>query len=134
MILSGSSLIEFSNIEDCDYVIIPYKWDNYSETTSLIINEAQRHNKKVIALYNDDFPPGVSISVEDGYLFSTTLYKSRRHVNEFSFPAFTGDFYSEDFQFNLNRKVSFCGGITNPIRSYVLSKINNCNSLKRTLF
>jgi hypothetical protein len=129
----GSEYLEFVDINDCDYVILPYKWDNYSQITSDIINESKLHGKKIIALHNDDFEPLRRLHEEDGYLFTTTLVKGKRKSNEFSFPAFSGDFFKDDYKFNLNRSFGFCGGITHHLRQDVLSIIYNSKEIKSDL-
>jgi hypothetical protein len=127
----GSEYLELVDIVDCDYVVLPYKWDNYSQITSDIIKEGKKHGKKIIALHNDDFEPLKRLSEEDGYLFTTTLVKGSRRKNEFSFPAFSGDFFTE--KFNLNRSFGFCGGITHHLRQDILSVIYNSKEIKSDL-
>lgn len=123
LINQGKDYLHFTDIESCDYVIIPYKWDNYSQLTCDIIDEAKRLNKKVIALHNDDFAPSVKLKEEDGYLFTTTIASGLNQNNEFSFPAFTGDYYQNTH--NTNRRFGFCGAITHNIRHQILSLIYN---------
>ena len=53
LVENGYRFIEYVSIEDCDYVIVPYKWDNRSLNSQNIIVEANNLNKKVIVLYND---------------------------------------------------------------------------------
>ena len=124
----GSEYLEYSSIEDCDYVFIPYKWDNRSMNSSLIINEAVSIGKKVISLHNDDYAPHSSLSSNEGYLFTTTLNSKTRKSNEFTLPAFTGDFFNNN-ENNINRKVGFCGAITHQIRSQVLSILDSSNKI-----
>lgn len=123
LIDTGKDFLEFSTIENADYVIIPYKWDNYSDNTKTIIDEAKKNGKKVIALHNDDFAPKMKLKDEDGYLFTTTITKGSNEINEFSFPSFTGDFFMSES--NINRKIGFCGALTHPLRTDVLSKLSS---------
>lgn len=123
LVTSGSKYLEFSPIEDCDYAIIPYKWDNRSVNTLSIIEEANLLGKKVISLHNDDFVPSSPLSTDEGYLFTTTLNTKTRRNNEFTLPAFTGDFFNGDEK--ISRKVGFCGAITHSIRNQVLSTLIN---------
>ena len=119
---NGINFLNFSTIENCDYVIIPYKWDGRTERSLNIINDAKLNNKKVIALHNDDYEPNSRINIDEGYLFTTTLQKSRRQSNEFSFPAITGDFLPlYNHNFNVIRSIGFCGAITHPIRQTILN-------------
>jgi len=128
LINNGSEYLEFTSITDCDYVIIPYKWDNRGLNSSLIINEAISLGKKVISLHNDDYAPQSSLLPNEGYLFTTTLNSKTRKVNEFSLPAFTGDFFNNNKN-NVNRRVGFCGAITHPVRSQVLSILDGSSRI-----
>lgn len=127
---NGSNYLEYTSIEDCDYVIIPYKWDSYSFNSADIIREAKKYGKKVITLHNDDYYPVTTISPEDGYMFTTTLNSKSRKVNEFSFPAFTGDFFNSDNQYSFNMKIGFCGAITHQLRGHILSILSNSNKIE----
>lgn len=119
---SGNQIIEYVGIEDCDYVILPYKWDSYSKTTQCVINEAKKLKKKVIVLHNDDYQPSIKIKEDDGFIFTTTITRGHNQKNEFPFPAFTGDFFSSEF--NLTRRFGFCGAITHGLRNQIISMIN----------
>ena len=63
-------------------------------------------------------------------MFTTTITKSGRKVNEFPFPAFTGDFFDIKNEINLNRSVGFCGAITHQLRADVLNILYNSNKIK----
>jgi hypothetical protein len=126
----GAYFLEFTEINECDYVIIPYKWDNYSSNSKNIIEEAKKFNKKVIALHNDDRYPQIPLKEEDGYLFTTTLELSNRKINEFSFPAFTGDYFEEVNKYNLNRRLGFCGAITHMLRGLVIQSLYNSTKIE----
>lgn len=125
LIKEGKKYLQFVSIEECDFVVIPYKWDNCSNTTQAIIDEARKFNKKILTLHNDDYAPQVRLSPNDGFLFTTTLVKNQNQENEFSFPAFTGDFFEKSNSFNISKRLGFCGGITHQIRYDVLNLIFN---------
>lgn len=129
LITKGSDYLEFTSLLDCDYFIIPYKWD-WSDISFSLIEKAKKIGKKTILLYNDDNPPLRVLSEEDGFLFTTTLIKNQRKSNEFTLPAFTGDFYQSE-NFNTNRVLGFCGAITHPIRNIILSKIYQSSNLQK---
>ena len=130
LVNDGHQYLKFTNIKDCDYVIIPYKWDNYSNNSIKIISEAKFYNKKIITLYNDDNPPYLYLNNDEGYIFTTTINSNQRKLNEFPFPAFTGDFFNVNNEINLNKSIGFCGAITHNIRYEILSILNNSNKIK----
>ena len=129
----GKSIIEFTSIEKCDYVIIPYKWVGYDSLTNSLIKEAKKYNKKVIALFNDDSHPSQILKEEDGYMFLTTFNKSSKLPNQIAFPAFCGDFYTKYSSTPIKTNqhtVGFCGAITHQIRGVTLNSLNSSSILK----
>ena len=93
LIDTGKDFLEFSTIENADYVIIPYKWDNYSDNTKTIIDEAKKNGKKVIALHNDDFAPKMKLKDEDGQ--EVLRYKTKiLFKNQTQFSSFTTQYLS----------------------------------------
>ena len=133
-VISGSnSIIEYTTIEKCDYVVIPYKWLGYDTLTQALINEAKKYNKKVIALFNDDGYSLQPLSEEDGYMFLTTFTQSDKKTNQRAFPALCGDFYEKYKSYPLTtnlKSVGFCGAITHQIREITLNLLNNSKILK----
>lgn len=105
------SNLEYTSLEECDFVVIPYKFDN-SQVTRDLIEEANDKGKKVIAIYNDDDQKPLPLTEEEGIVFRTSYLKSQKSANEYPFPAFVGDFYEqshiirEDDQKNT---IGFCG-------------------------
>lgn len=135
LIENGGKYIEYTDIKNCDFVIIPYKWNGRNFNNLNIINEAKENGKKIVTLHNDDYQPQEKISEDEGYLFTTTLIRDQRKVNEFSFPAFTGDFFNDYGSFYITesitqKSIGFCGAITNPIRPVVLDIISKINGFK----
>jgi len=132
----GKDHLELTNLEDCDYVVIPYKWDGRTSQNMNIITEANKNGKKVIVLHNDDFAPLQKILPEEGYMFTTTLEKTSRKINEFSFPAFCGDFF-HDFGGNYiadkfsQKSIGFCGAITHQVRADALNKIHSIKNFEK---
>jgi len=127
--------IIFSPVENCDYAVIPYKWNGYDECSSRIIKEAKSHNKKTVAVFNDDTYPKEIIPPEDGYIFVTNLHRSQVHTNEYSFPAFCGDYYNDEENkrslFSMNpHTVSFCGAITHRIRQESIDSLSKSKDLQ----
>ncbi len=131
LINHGKEYISFSTIEECDYVIIPYKWDGRTSQNLSLINDAMKNNKKIIALHNDDYPPNSKLDIGEGYLFTTTIEKSKRRENEYSFPAFTGDFFTGKYIESNQLSIGFCGAITHQIRAYTLNRLQNLQKFKK---
>lgn len=132
IIKNEENIIEFSNIETCDYVIIPYQWNKRDHQTLDLITYAKQHNKKIIGLHNSDFN-SEHINIDEGYLFSTALNRSTKQSNEFSFPAFTGDFFKDNYLIDneSQKTIGFCGGITHNLRNKALSELNKNKDFKK---
>lgn len=131
LIDTGHKFLEYTSIEDCDFVVIPYKWDNRSSLTDSIIKEAQNFNKKILTLHNDDFEPLNIPSESEGYIYTTAINSNDRQTNCFPFPAFTGDFFDESYRYNLSRNFGFCGAITHEIRYKILSQVYNSQLISK---
>lgn len=83
-----------SRIEDCDYVVLPFKWCEFDTRTKLILEDCKRHNKKLLAFFNDDSDHKINLNKEDGFLFRTSFHKSSKKDNELALPAFSDDCFS----------------------------------------
>jgi len=117
------SFITFTSIEECDIVLYPKKFDkgivHYLEIS-------QKYNKIVYAFYNDDNSSPVQ-NFNNLKLFRTSLYKSKKKSNEHALPAWSQDLLKENLIYRKKLKdpiVSFCGYLSNPIRSTALNILN----------
>jgi hypothetical protein len=122
----GSNLIYVDKIEECDYVVLPYKWRGLDEITKYIINDCSIHYKKILIFYNDDSTQSIPISYEEGFIFRTSFNESTKNKNEFALPPFFTDDFSNDFILseNINLSVGFCG-FDHYYRREALNNIKN---------
>lgn len=129
---NAKNLLEYASLESCDFAVLPYKYENTTQTQDLV-KEANDAGKKILVLYNDDDDSPIDISPEQGYIFRTSINSKKRKVNEFAFPAFTGDFYEQskiitDQQEQLT--VGFCGQAIIPVRRKAIQKMRKQQILK----
>lgn len=110
----GGKYVQFSEIEDCDYVVLPYKWNKNNINNLKIISEAQKHNKKVLVFHIDDSDE--EINLEGCIVFRTSFYKSKQKIYERAFPCFKEDNFDFYFLENPIINIGFCGQIITPIR------------------
>ena len=132
LIQNGVNNIVYSPLADCDYAVLPYKYEDTQETRDLI-KEANDAGKKIIVIYNDDDEGPVDVSPEQGYIFRTSFNIRDRKENEFAFPAFTGDFYEQSKTITEEQEqltVGFCGQAFIPIRRKAIQKLRKQNILK----
>lgn len=106
LFFSGKQLFFSSSLQDCDYSILPFKFE-LNETTKEICNEASKFNKQVVALYNDDSEEKFVLP-KNLILFRTSVSKSNLQNNEKVLPVFIPDHFS-GFNVTDNESVSFCG-------------------------
>ena len=119
-----TELIEYTNIEDCDAIVYPYKLDG---NIVKYIKLAEKFNKKLICFYNDDNnkPSCLPQCVE---IYRTSIINSRKKINEFGLPAWSCDFL-DLVNLNIKKKVEkpivgFCGAITNTVRQETINKLS----------
>ncbi|MDG1950354.1 MAG: exostosin family protein [bacterium] len=132
LIQNGVADVEYSSLEECDYAVLPYKYEDTPETAALI-KEANDAGKKIIVIYNDDDEGPVNVSPEQGYVFRTSFNTRERKENEFAFPAFTGDFYDQSKTITDEKEqltVGFCGQAFIPIRRKAIQKLRKQDILE----
>jgi hypothetical protein len=119
----GDKFVSFSEIEDCDYVVLPYKWDKNNIYNNKTINEAKKHNKKVLIFHIDDSDE--SIDVENCYVFRTSFYKSKQKDFEYSFPCFKDDNFDFNYLTTPSLSIGFCGQNITPVRQAIIKKLQS---------
>ena len=114
-IKNGRNYFEMTTIEDCDFVVLPEKYNkNNREKMQPLIDIAGKYNKPILIFFFDD--SAEKIDIENSYTFRTSLYGKIRRPNEFAMPSWTEDFTAKYFNNKLPiRKkqekptVSYCG-------------------------
>lgn len=122
-IKEGEKYVKYSSIEECDYVILPYKWDSGNPNNKKIMYEAKTHNKKVLIFHIDDSDE--NIDVENAFVFRTSFYKSTKKPYERSFPCFKEDSFQSDYIENPELSVGFCGQVVTPIRKATIETLKS---------
>lgn len=121
--------VEYTDIDNCDYILYPYKIEPYANIDNLI-SLSEEYNKKILLFYNDDndrifnFPNSI--------LFRTSLYKSNKPDNYLSLPTLITDLKNEVDNFQYRKKdilptVGFCGVISHSLRNDVLTHVYKSN-------
>ena len=95
-------------IEECDFVVLPFKWSGFNDDTNFILKDCKLHNKKILVFYNDDNSTPVSLN---GYVFRTSLFKTINNFNELSLPPFFEDEFKNNYILpeDIKLNVGFCG-------------------------
>jgi len=125
-------LIDYTCINNCDFIYYPNKI-NKNDNIESLIELSEKYNKKILLFYNDD--DDTLFNFKNSLIFRTSLYKSRKPINYFSIPAFCNDLKNETKYFfrekNLIPTIGFCGAITHQYRKEIINYINNINNLKK---
>lgn len=118
------------NIEESDYVVLPYKWRGLDDTTNYIINECIKNNKKILIFYNDDSDEIIPVEENVGYIFRTSFKLSTKKSNEFALVPFFDDCFTNKYiiQENIKLNIGFCG-YDHFQRKFCLDKIKKCNDI-----
>jgi hypothetical protein len=121
LFFTGHSIIKLSNIQDCDYVGLPFKYNPNDNRVIEICDQAKIYDKKVIAFYNDDNEFKFSLP-DNLILFRTSISRSNILENERVFPALIPDdcIFTEE----CSESIGFCG-VYNSNRKDTLEKIEN---------
>jgi hypothetical protein len=120
---TGKNLIKQTSLEECDYSIVPFKYNPNDERINLILKNSQKYNKKVIAFYNDDYSDTFSLP-DNLILFRSSIFKNKKNLNERIFPVLIGDHFSKTYDCD-QKQISFCGRINTSFRYRVVEKIKN---------
>lgn len=101
--------IEYSSIDKCDIVCLPYKF-KYSKDQNLIDlnNLSKKYGKKVLVFYNDD--DDKQYVLEDNIImFRTSFYKSKRFLNEYAMIPFFADNFRNLYLVEPKLSIGYCG-------------------------
>jgi hypothetical protein len=122
-IFENLNTIEYSNENDCDYFVLPFKFKSSNEDRFVeILQKARNFNKKLICLNNDDFGGDYNIP-NDIILFRTSFDAKSKKENEYAFPVFIPDIIKNSKGYSDSLSVGFCGDSNRPVRKEALSEL-----------
>jgi hypothetical protein len=134
-----SNHTKVNSIEECDIAVIPFKFNNVDERIKQNCTNALKHNKRVVAFYNDDDAETYNLP-NNLVLFRTSLYKSKQLSNEKSLPTLIPDQFPSYIDLPdkaENTTVAFCGFVGNN-RLQIIEKFkslyNNTNMVYNSMF
>lgn len=114
-IKNGKNYFEMSSIEDCDFVVVPEKYNkNILSKIQPLIDTAEKFNKPILIFFLED--SSEKIDIKNSYVFRTSFYKKTKNDNEFAMPSWVEDYTDKYFNGQLpilNKTdiptVSYCG-------------------------
>lgn len=124
--------LEYTSLQECDYAVLPYEYQDTPEVRFLI-KEANDAGKKIIVIFNDDSDEDLGLPEDSVIIFRTSFNASTRQTNEYPIPAFVGDFYEQsklitdqDEQMTLG----FCGNTEQEFRQEIIETMEDQGILK----
>jgi hypothetical protein len=125
------NLIEYTDVENCDFICYPKKINKQNNINDLI-ELSQKYNKKILLFYNDD--DDTEFNFDNSIIFRTSIYKTKKPKNYSSVPAFCNDLKKESiYSFRSKNEIptiGFCGAITHRYRQIIIDEISNSKKLK----
>lgn len=135
----GHEYITYSDIGNCDYVYMPFKYDKNNPYYDKVIKEAKEHNKKIIISYIDD--KELDIDVEDSIILKANISLKDMKSNEHCIPVYPNEQinYDKDIKVLTDISIGFCGQVELPIlRKNVLDILRKskykCSFIERSRY
>lgn len=137
----ASNYIEWSSAEESDYHLMPYKWSVNHPYNNIVIEEANKYNKKLIIPFIDDSQP--NIDIPNSIVLKANIDIDKKKHNEICVPIYPNTEYYDFSIVAVNNdfiSVGFCGQADKPtLRKEVceLLKKNyklNCSFIYRDKF
>lgn len=123
LFFNGKFFLEKVNtIKECDFCVLPFRFNLKDRRLYEICNNAKKENKKVIAFLNDDDYTPFDLP-ENLILFRTSLLKSKKRQNEYIFPVILPDLFGAN-QIKPKKSIGFCGRAAHG-RENIISAIEN---------
>jgi hypothetical protein len=120
------NLVEYSDLESCDFIYYPLKIQKNSDIKELLYL-SEKYNKKILLFYNDDNDE--IFNFKNSIIFRTSLYKTNKPQNYYGLPAFCNNLKNEsEYFFRKKNKlptIGFCGALTHPLRRTIIDIFNN---------
>lgn len=109
--INNNDFIYVNTIEECDFVVLPYKWKGLDDITNIIINDCIKHTKKLLVFYNDDDESNIPIDNDLGIIFRTSFKLSNKKENEYTLVPFFDDEFKSEYILpeNIKLNIGFCG-------------------------
>lgn len=124
------------NIDDCDVIILPYKFKGIYEPIFEKYNKLSLdYNKPLWCFYNDDKSNIFNIP-SNVYLFRTSLYRKTKLPNENPLIAFSPDYFQGKFIEN-TCSIGYCGQTYHGRKNYLQTLLRSslkCDFILRKRF
>ncbi len=116
------------SLEECEYALVPFKYQPGDSRIIEACHKAAAHDKKVIAFYCDDNDKPFELP-SNLILFRTSVNKSTMQPQERVFPAMVADYFPGNVELPntpKNFKIGYCGR-EDGFRKSILDTIQSLN-------
>ena len=116
-------------VEDCDVIVLPYKFKGVKDQVFQKYNTLSRHhNKSLWCFFNDDSDQVFDLP-SHVCLYRTSFYGKTKLPNEYPLIAFSPDYFRGNFQKDHLCSIGYCGHIMHG-RKHYLQTLLKSSSLK----
>ena len=114
------------NIKECDIIVFPYKFKGANDNNFKILFGLSLNFKKPLYLFfNDDYDKPLLPYNEYIKIYRTSFNKSTKIKNEFSLPAFSPDYFINNYLQNPKLSIGYCGHKIHGRDSYLNLFLNS---------
>lgn len=116
----NNNVIYVKTPEECDVIILPYKFKDITDITYINLNTISKQvSKPLWCFYNDDNDKTFNIS-NNVVLFRTSFYNKTKLQNELPLIAYSPDYFNNNYiTTNIKISIGYCGHLSNGREKYL---------------
>ena len=98
------------DIKNCDIIVFPYKFRGTNDNNfKILYNLSKQLNKLLYLFFNDDYDKPLLPYSEYIKIYRTSMNNSTKLDNEFSLPAFSPDYFDNNYLQKPKLSIGYCG-------------------------
>ena len=114
------------NIKECDIIVFPYKFKGANDNNfKILFGLSQNFKKPLYLFFNDDYDKPLIPYNKYIKIYRTSFNKSTKLKNEFSLPAFSPDYFNNNYLQNPKLSIGYCGHKIHGRDSYLNLFLNS---------
>ena len=99
-----------NNIKECDIIVFPYKFKGLNDNNfKILYGLSQNLNKPLYFFYNDDNDKPLFNYPNNIKVYRTSLNRSTKSIQELAMPAFSPDYFNNNYLENSELNIGYCG-------------------------
>lgn len=116
--------------DEADVIIYPTDWNQMNNDIYQRLSKLTSPSKPMIIFHNDD--DAKPVAVENALVYRTSMNRANGKPYEYGLPAWSADMVSSLTIRHKKGKpsIGFCGQCTVPIRTQLITKLRQCESLE----